>query len=305
MVEREKAWLKLLELPSMKGVNNLKQVKRLCREGLPSSLRGKIWTKLILEGRQREPELFDALMTKQNAMVDTNIDIFDVIERDVMRCYPQHSMFSDYEGHGVRNLRGILRCYALYNPLLGYTQGMGFIVGMLMMHITSTEDVFWVLVGMLEGVCKGFYDPDLKRVRMDARVFDVLLRNMDTKLSIYFETNQIDGLMFIPQWFLTLFTSCLPWPSVLRIWDMFICEGSKALFRMSLALLIASKEHLLMRCPSNSEALSFILHLPRDDPKFQPEALSKLMMKIRLRSRNLQKLRLHVEENTDSRGRNI
>ncbi|TPX77194.1 hypothetical protein CcCBS67573_g01552 [Chytriomyces confervae] len=277
-LERERMWLKLLDsgVDLKKGACR-KQVKRLCRDGAPASLRGQIWTRLILGGVTREADLFDHLMNKQRQIGDT-LEIFDVIERDV-----------------VTHLRGILRCYALYNPALGYTQGMGFIVGMLLMQIPCPEDVFWVLVGMIDGICKGFYEADLRRVRLDAKVFDLLVRNMDPKLFKHLEANQVDGMMFIPQWFLTLFTSSLPWASVLRIWDMFFCEGSKALFRMSLAIVVSNRDHLL-RCPSTSEILTFILHLPAGDPKFHPEMLSKFMMRVRLRTRNLEKLRKHVEE---------
>ncbi|KAI9349142.1 rab-GTPase-TBC domain-containing protein [Obelidium mucronatum] len=293
IIEQEKEWIRLLEAGSLKSPQNIKHVKRLCREGVPASLR---WSGLdcIVIGWS-ETGTRSNLMEKQNSM--EMIEIFEVIERDVARCYPHHIMFIDKDGYGINNLRGILRSYALYNPILGYTQGMGFIVGMLLMQIMSPEQVFWSLVSMLNGICKGFFESDLKRVRMDAKVFDMLVKNMDSKLAKYLESNQIDGLMYIPQWFLTVFTSCLPWPSVLRIWDMFICEGSKALFRMGLAILISSRTHLLTKCPTTSEALSYILHIPHEDPTFQPASLSKAMMKIRLRSRNLEKIRQIVEEN--------
>ncbi|KAJ3281420.1 hypothetical protein HDU79_010789 [Rhizoclosmatium sp. JEL0117] len=193
IIEKEKTWLRVLDAGDLKNPQNIKQVKKLCREGIPGSLRGRVWIALTQQKHLRDHELYQSLMEKQKAM-DT-IEIFDVIERDVARCYPQHVMFIDKDGDGINNLRNILRTYALYNPVLGYTQGMGFIVGMLLMHIPNPEDAFWVLVSMLEGVCKGFYESDLKRVRMDAKVFDMLVKNMDPRLAKYFEANQIDGLI--------------------------------------------------------------------------------------------------------------
>ncbi len=40
----------------------------------------------------------------------------------------------------------ILKAYTILDPEVGYTQGMNFIVGMLLMNIPDEEDVFWCLV---------------------------------------------------------------------------------------------------------------------------------------------------------------
>ena len=42
--------------------------------------------------------------------------------------------------------------------------------------------------------------------------------------------------MFTMQWFLTLFATCLPRHTVLRIWDSVLLEGSEVLLRTALAL---------------------------------------------------------------------
>jgi hypothetical protein len=49
------------------------------------------------------------------------------------------------------DLRDILRAYALRNPALGYTQGMGMVAGMLLMYMTP-EHAFWVFCVLLETV---------------------------------------------------------------------------------------------------------------------------------------------------------
>jgi TBC1 domain family member 10 len=44
-------------------------------------------------------------------------------------------MFADPDGDGQKNIRKILQAYALHNPSLGYCQGMGMIVGLLLMRM--------------------------------------------------------------------------------------------------------------------------------------------------------------------------
>ena len=42
--------------------------------------------------------------------------------------------------------------------------------------------------------------------------------------------------VFTMQWFLTLFATCLPKASVLRVWDLIFVEGNEVLLRTALAI---------------------------------------------------------------------
>lgn len=42
--------------------------------------------------------------------------------------------------------------------------------------------------------------------------------------------------VFTMQWFLTMFATCLPASTVLKIWDSVFFEGSEVLFRVALAI---------------------------------------------------------------------
>ena len=47
---------------------------------------------------------------------------------------------------GKNKLFNILKAYSVLDPELGYTQGMNFIVGMLLMNICDEESAFWCFV---------------------------------------------------------------------------------------------------------------------------------------------------------------
>lgn len=36
---------------------------------------------------------------------------------------------------------------------------------------------------------------------------------------------KIDPILYMTEWFMCAFSRTLPWSSVLRVWDMFFCEG--------------------------------------------------------------------------------
>jgi hypothetical protein len=66
------------------------------------------------------------------------------------------------------------------------------------------------------------------------------------------------------EWFLCAFTRTLPWSSVLRVWDSFLCEGVKILFRVGLILLkyTLGRQGVLKQCPSMYETLAMLKNLP-------------------------------------------
>lgn len=37
---------------------------------------------------------------------------------------------------------------------------------------------------------------------------------------------KIEPILYMTEWFLCVFTRTLPWPALLRVWDMFLCEGT-------------------------------------------------------------------------------
>lgn len=37
---------------------------------------------------------------------------------------------------------------------------------------------------------------------------------------------KIDPILYMTEWFMCIFSRTLPWASVLRVWDMFFCEGN-------------------------------------------------------------------------------
>jgi|APCry1669190288_1035285.scaffolds.fasta_scaffold225270_1 Rab-GTPase-TBC domain len=47
---------------------------------------------------------------------------------------------------GKNKLFNVLRAYFALDPEVGYTQGMNFIAGMLLMNLHNEEDAFWCLV---------------------------------------------------------------------------------------------------------------------------------------------------------------
>ena len=51
--------------------------------------------------------------------------------------------------------------------------------------------------------------------------------------------------MYASPWFLTLFASCLPLSLAFRVMDMFLIDGLEVVFRVGLAILDHSHDHMI------------------------------------------------------------
>ncbi|KAF8945426.1 hypothetical protein BGZ47_002674 [Haplosporangium gracile] len=280
----EAKWIHAMSQLQPDQVKKLTKFKKLARGGVPPSVRGRVWQFLANVDHYREPGLFQDLLSRGH------LPIHDVIARDVHRCYPDHVHFRDgMGGTGQEDLHSILKAYAHYKPSVGYCQGMGRLVGMMLMQM-PVEEAFWLLVATLEdGYLNDYFTPTLRQLRIDALVFERLLKAQDPRLAQHLQTNDVSPIMYITPWFLTLFTLSLPWASVLRVWDVFYFDGVKTLFRIGLGILQICRSTLLESCPSSAECMDFLLHVPLD--RLGPEVLlDRTAFRIRLRRESLEKM---------------
>ncbi|ORZ12958.1 rab-GTPase-TBC domain-domain-containing protein [Lobosporangium transversale] len=290
--ENELKWIHAVTRLQVDTVKKSSKYKKLVRRGLPTSVRGRVWLFLAKADSYRQPGLFEELCKRGP------LPIHEVIERDIHRCYPDHVHFRDgMGGTGQQDLHSILKAYAHYKPSVGYCQGMGRLVGMMLMQM-PVEDAFWLLVATIEGYMQDYYTPSLRQLRVDAQVFERLLKEQDPPLASHLEKNDVIPLMYMTQWFMTLYTMSLPWASVLRVWDVFYFDGVKALFRVGLAILQLSRDHLLSKCPSSSELLAYILHIPLET--LAPKQLLETALQIKLRKQSVQKLIAVTAESMDA-----
>lgn len=58
-----------------------------------------------------------------------------VIRRDIARTYPEHDFFKEKDGLGQESLFNVMKAYSLHDREVGYCQGSGFIVGLLLMQV--------------------------------------------------------------------------------------------------------------------------------------------------------------------------
>ncbi|XP_017265902.1 TBC1 domain family member 10A [Kryptolebias marmoratus] len=231
--QREVKWLEMLNSWDKWMAKKHKKVKERCQKGIPPSLRGRAW--LYLSGgkvkREQNSGKFEEL---DNQPGDPTW--VDVIERDLHRQFPFHEMFAAKGGHGQQDLLRVLKAYTLHRPEEGYCQAQAPIAAVLLMHMPA-EDAFWVLVQICEKYLPGYYSTGLEAIQLDGEILYALLRRVSPVAHRHLKKHKLEPVLYMTEWFMCAFSRTLPWASVLRVWDMFLCEGVKILFRVGLVLL--------------------------------------------------------------------
>ncbi|PPS09432.1 hypothetical protein GOBAR_AA11216 [Gossypium barbadense] len=121
--------------------------------------------------------------------------------------------------------------------------------------------------------------------------FEHLVSEHLPKLGEHFSREMINPSMYASQWFITVFSYSFPFPLALRIWDVFLFEGVKIVFKVGLAL--------LKYCHDDLINLSFekLIHALRNFPEdaMNPDILLPMAYSIKV-SRSLGESKIEYEK---------
>ncbi|XP_068922900.1 TBC1 domain family member 4 isoform X2 [Petaurus breviceps papuanus] len=229
------------------------------KEGVPKSRRGEIWQFLALQYRLRHrlpskqqppdisyKELLKQLTAQQHAILV-----------DLGRTFPTHPYFSVQLGSGQLSLFNLLKAYSLLDKEVGYCQGISFVAGVLLLHM-SEEQAFEMLKFLMYDL--GFrkqYRPDMMSLQIQMYQLSRLLHDYHRDLYNHLEENEISPSLYAAPWFLTLFASQFPLGFVARVFDIIFLQGTDVIFKVALSLL-SSQEALIMECENFENIVEFL-----------------------------------------------
>ncbi|KAF9432136.1 hypothetical protein BGZ76_011208, partial [Entomortierella beljakovae] len=209
------------------------------RQGLPSKLRGLIWQSMSQASSTYLETMYTQLL-KEHSPYER------IIQRDLARTFPQIDMFKEEGGKGQEMLFNILKAYSLYDPHVGYCQGLGFLVGPLLMNMDEKE-VFCVFVRLMETYdMRTMFTLNMEGLQLRLYQFSALLSEHLPMLHAHLSFHSIHAAMYASQWFLSLFAYTYPLPLVLRIYDVVFSEGApETIMRVAVAFLKKNEEKLM------------------------------------------------------------
>ena len=218
--------------------NHPRQLSRAIQAGIPPALRGMMW-QLMSSSKNEEMEIIYAYYLKQTSTHEK------AIRRDLNRTFPEQNYFQDGKGIGQENLYNVIKAYSLYDPEVGYCQGMQFVVGPLLLNMPD-EEAFSTFVRLMKSYdLRGHFTPNMPALQLRLFQFDRLLEDFLPLLHRHLVRQGVKSSMYASQWFMTLFSYRFPLDFVYRILDSVFAEGVEALFRFAIALMKKNEERLL------------------------------------------------------------
>lgn len=241
--ERQEKWRKMArEVPAKPGTvgggmiftfdtTSPKLIERTWK-GIPDSWRATAWFSFLAASAERhnrrcphEPCLSDDDLSavfheyqEFNSPDDVQIDI------DVPRTISSHIMFRRRYRGGQRMLFRVLHAMSMHFAETGYVQGMAALAATFLAYYEE-EKAFIMLVRLWE--LRGLE-------KLYKHGFGGLIEALDDFEKLWLGEGELkkklDDLMIGPtaygtRWYLTLFNYSIPFPSQLRVWDVFILLG--------------------------------------------------------------------------------
>ncbi|XP_015717981.1 TBC1 domain family member 1 isoform X6 [Coturnix japonica] len=241
-------WEKMLSTPGRSKIKfDAEKIHSAVGQGVPRHHRGEIW-KFLAEQyhlkhqfpNKQQPkdtpykELLKQLTSQQHAILI-----------DLGRTFPTHPYFSAQLGAGQLSLYNILKAYSLLDQEVGYCQGLSFVAGVLLLHM-SEEDAFKMLKFLMFDVgLRKQYRPDMTILQIQMYQLSRLLHDYHRDLYNHLEEHEIGPSLYAAPWFLTMFASQFPLGFVARVFDMLFLQGSEAIFKVALSLLGSHKPLIL------------------------------------------------------------
>ena len=253
----------------------------------------------------------------------------ETIDRDIHRTYPKHFLFcggnKDDEkddstlddidessvtknqpeafgmGHGQSSLRRVLRAYSMYDTDVGYCQGMNFIAAMFLTFLTE-EESFWLLVVVMNEEpykLREMFGEDMAGTHEVLYIAEKLIEQFLPKFANTLQDEMINMSMIVTPWLMTVYASTFPFELVVRVWDSFLVEGWKVVYRVMLSLLGHASKDL------TDKTFEDILNYFRDFPStVNGQTIMAGSLRIPLKSKHIQNHVLQWSRQVKRKGSN-
>jgi TBC1 domain-containing protein 4 len=110
------------------------------KSGVPRTKRGEVWMMLADQFHKNHPPVDVSAFPNYNVpyqeLLKNLTEHQHAIFMDIGRTFPNHEYYRCPFGMGQLSLFNILKAYSILDPELGYCQGLAFICGVLLLHVS-------------------------------------------------------------------------------------------------------------------------------------------------------------------------
>ncbi|XP_037954501.1 USP6 N-terminal-like protein isoform X1 [Teleopsis dalmanni] len=279
-LERDKKWMKMF---TSWNIHNEKLRKRVFK-GIPDRMRWPAWKKFLNvdESIAANKDTYSRMLSLARKY-STEVR---QIDSDVNRQFRDNHAYRQRYSVKQCSLFNVLNAYSIYNPELGYCQGMACVAGVLLLYMQE-EEAFWALNTLIvdkKFAMHGLFIEGFPKLQRFLEHHDRIMSKIMRKLHQHFVKNNVDAILYSIKWFFVVFVERIPFSLSLRVWDIFLFEGDRVITAMAITILYLHKHELLRLKDMDSiiEYLQVKLHKNfgyNDD--YVVEALERVMKKLK------------------------
>ncbi|XP_045418575.1 TBC1 domain family member 2A isoform X1 [Lemur catta] len=221
------------------------ELKQLLRAGVPHEHRPRVWRWLVHHRTQHlhAPGCYQELLSRSQA---SKHPAARQIELDLNRTFPNNKHFTCPTSGFPDKLRRVLLAFSWQNPTIGYCQGLNRLAAIALLVLDEEESAFWCLVAIVETIMPpDYYSKTLMASQVDQRVLQDLCSEKLPRLMAHLGQHHVDLSLITFNWFLVVFADSLISDILFRVWDAFLYEGTKVVFRYALAIFKYNEEEIL------------------------------------------------------------
>lgn len=281
LLEREKKWLDMVDNWDKWILSKrFEHMKKRCRKGIPSAVRGKAW--FYLSGGHISLAKYSKFYEKLEREPGDE-QVCDEIRKDIHRQFPNHELFREANGTGQQSLFNVLKCFSIVRKEISYCQGLAPVASILLMNMPPSH-AFWSLVAITDHYVPGYYLAGFQAVQLHGRMLSGLLKKYAPSSYRILKKAEIDPVLYMFEWFMCLFVRNLPWATVLRLWDMFLCEGIVVIFKAAIVIIgtTLTADHKKL---DQHDLLQLLKHVP--EKELQEAVFIPKVLKLNLTDKHL------------------
>ncbi|CAD8177266.1 unnamed protein product [Paramecium octaurelia] len=248
---RIQKWRIMIDLFDKQEKPDKKLLKNRTRKGIPDGFRNLAWPYLAGVPQAKIDSIIYLKCGKYEEFLKSQEFNFEhQIRLDVLRTFPDNVNFQDQTVLS-ESLVNVLKALSVAISDMGYCQGLNFLTAALIM-VTNDENAFWILFRLMTKYQQAEKYKNPSSLLREFFILDCLINQYYPTTAKILKKNNIDLFYFATEWFITLFASTLPIDLFYRVFEIFLLEGEKTLFRCALAI-IHFKEQKLIQLQNNFE----------------------------------------------------
>lgn len=288
--------------------NKSKFTERI-KKGPPNCFRWISWMIILNVPEKRNDSLY-----KSNYLPYLKDEVELQIKKDLNRTIPEY-IVSEFNEKEIADkefvLYRLLKSFAINDPEVSYCQGMNYIASFLLMTSDYNEnEAFYVLLSLFSKTfhqnlgIRGFYTQGFHLLNFYVSVFNHFFASYNSKLYKHMIVElELNADLWVSKWFMTLFTICLPFEVISRVWDCLFSTDLEFIIKFTLSFL-KNIEPTLMSFTDTFDILDFFKNLsPFENSdiilggafKYNIESILTEALKIKLSSDVIHRLKRQYE----------